>query len=293
MDESRREALGRFLRARREALTPEKAGIASRRGRRTPGLRREEVAFLADIGVKWYARLESGDEIHPSPATLNGIASALQLSNAELEYMLELAGLWQSGTFADIMNSTILEQLQVMVTSVRGVGATVADRVLTPLFWNAISEGMYSHSRFSLPEERNALVRSLLDPEMIGFLGSDRDEIVMRAAGMLRLNQSSQSPSPFAGAVYEKVKDEPLFQLAWNRRTIASDEPQRDLLIRNHAQAGRLVMHAITFSMPMRSDLILRVMIPADEDTREKFDQFERIELRQRRPAGPRLKVCT
>ena len=74
-------------------IAPEDVGIASRRGRRTPGLRREEVAFLADIGVKWYARLEAGDDIHPSEATLTGIAVALQLSSAEYEYMLDLAGL--------------------------------------------------------------------------------------------------------------------------------------------------------------------------------------------------------
>ena len=94
-NETGRQALGRFLRERRERTSPEKVGIVSVRGRRTPGLRREEVAFLADIGVKWYARLEAGDEIHPSAATLTGIANALRLSNAELEYVLELAGVTQ------------------------------------------------------------------------------------------------------------------------------------------------------------------------------------------------------
>ena len=94
MDETDRQALGRFLRERRERVKPEDVGISSARGRpETPGLRREEVvAFLADIGVNWYARLEAGDQIRPSPTTLAGIAVALQLSNTELEYMLELAG---------------------------------------------------------------------------------------------------------------------------------------------------------------------------------------------------------
>ena len=73
-------------------MAPEQVGITSRRGRRTPGLRREEVAFLADIGVKWYARLEAGEDVHPSAATLTGVAFALRLSSAELEYVLELAG---------------------------------------------------------------------------------------------------------------------------------------------------------------------------------------------------------
>ena len=92
-NETRHEALGHFLRQRREAVAPAQVGILSHRGRRTPGLRREEVAFLADIGVKWYARLEAGEEIHPSEATLAGIAAALQLSSAEFEYVRDLASL--------------------------------------------------------------------------------------------------------------------------------------------------------------------------------------------------------
>src|SRR5580692_11493699 len=91
MDETRYEALGRFLRSRRETLTPEQVGLSSRRLRRTPGLRREEVAFLADIGVKWYARLEAAEEVNPSVATLTRIARALQLTVAEYEYVLDLA----------------------------------------------------------------------------------------------------------------------------------------------------------------------------------------------------------
>ena len=126
---SRREALGHFLRERRAEIAPDAVGIASRRGRRTPGLRREEVAFLADIGVKWYARLEAGDEVHPSAATLTGIAFALRLSSAELEYILELAGLKQPLASTAEVDVTIPRQISALVTSIHGVAATICDRI--------------------------------------------------------------------------------------------------------------------------------------------------------------------
>ena len=113
--ESPREALARFLRKRRETITPEQVGMSSRRGRRTPGLRREEVAFLADIGVKWYARLEAGDEIHPSESTLAGIAAALQLSSAEFEYMLDLAGLRHSLPSSTEVRTTLPEPILALL----------------------------------------------------------------------------------------------------------------------------------------------------------------------------------
>ena len=116
-DETSRQALGRFLRERRERTKPEAVGISSTRGRRTPGLRREEVAFLADIGVKWYARLEAGDEIHPSAATLTGIAIALRLSNAELEYVLELAGVRQPQATSSKIDLTMPEPVSALLNN--------------------------------------------------------------------------------------------------------------------------------------------------------------------------------
>jgi hypothetical protein len=256
---------------------PEEVGVASRRGRRTPGLRREEVSFLADIGVKWYARLECGDEIHPSEATLAAVASALRLSNAELEYMLDLAGVRQPLMTQDDLAPGGVAHLQTLVREAHGIGLTVADRILTPLLWNDISDALYGHSRLKDPVERNALVRAVADPELIAFLGADREDLIVRAAGMLRLDQAAHSPGVFTDPVYQRVKDDPLFQRAWSQRTIADDEPHRDILLRNHAQLGQLKMYGITCNIPMRSNLVLRMMLPACEETVAKFARLEQL----------------
>ena len=77
--DARRGELGDFLRSRRDRLRPETLGLNGRRRRRTPGLRREEVAEIAGIGVDWYIRLEQGRAVTPSLTTVDALARALRL----------------------------------------------------------------------------------------------------------------------------------------------------------------------------------------------------------------------
>src|SRR5690349_16268505 len=93
MDErERRQALAAFLRTRRARLQPTEVGLPARNRRRTPGLRREEVAELASIGVSWYTLLEQGHDVHPSRHVLQSLAQALQLTPAEEHHLFLLAG---------------------------------------------------------------------------------------------------------------------------------------------------------------------------------------------------------
>src|SRR5207247_9556892 len=86
----RQSELGDFLRSRREKLMPKAVGLPSGRRRRTPGLRREEVAELAGIGVDWYIRLEQGRTVSPSAATMDALARALRLGKAEHAHLRAL-----------------------------------------------------------------------------------------------------------------------------------------------------------------------------------------------------------
>ena len=87
---SRQSELGDFLRSRRQKLMPKAVGLPVGRRRRTPGLRREEVAELAGIGVDWYIRLEQGRSVSPSAATVDALARALRLTKAEHRHLTEL-----------------------------------------------------------------------------------------------------------------------------------------------------------------------------------------------------------
>ncbi|MER6695425.1 helix-turn-helix domain-containing protein, partial [Streptomyces minutiscleroticus] len=89
---AQRRQLSEFLRSRRERLTPEEVSLPPTGRRRTPGLRREELALLAGISATWYTYLEQGREIRVSEQVLNALAAALRLDRHERDHLLRLAG---------------------------------------------------------------------------------------------------------------------------------------------------------------------------------------------------------
>src|SRR3954468_11498817 len=87
---ARRREAGEFLRSRRERLMPTDVGLPKGFRRRTPGLRREEVAMLAGVGTTWYTWLEQGRDVRPSPEVLTALADVLQLAPAERRHLFIL-----------------------------------------------------------------------------------------------------------------------------------------------------------------------------------------------------------
>src|SRR5258708_13343683 len=91
-ESERRQALADFLRQRRARLSPADVGLPPGMRRRTPGLRREEVAQLANMGTSWYVWLEQGRDVHPSAQVLESLAQALRLTLNELRHLFLRAG---------------------------------------------------------------------------------------------------------------------------------------------------------------------------------------------------------
>ena len=87
-----RAELAAFLRTRRERITPEDVGLPGGGRRRTPGLRREEVALLAGVGVTWYTWLEQGRDINASVQVLEAVARTLRMDSQERWHLFQLAG---------------------------------------------------------------------------------------------------------------------------------------------------------------------------------------------------------
>lgn len=90
-DKTRLEALSTFLKAKRAQIKPESIGLPAGTRRRTPGLRREEVAQLAGVSTTWYTWLEQGRDIKVSSIVLDCISTALQLNSDERDYLYDLA----------------------------------------------------------------------------------------------------------------------------------------------------------------------------------------------------------
>ncbi|NJP89841.1 helix-turn-helix domain-containing protein [Nonomuraea sp. FMUSA5-5] len=157
-----KQELGAFLRSRRERLMPQDVGLPTGPRRRTPGLRREEVAVLAHISTEYYVRLEQGRAPRPSAEVLAGIAAALRLTDAESDHLHVLAGTAPSRTGLhrrDVRPSilALLERLPQTAAIVMSAGFEV-------LAWNPLAAALMEDFAELTPEERNLARRAFLPP---------------------------------------------------------------------------------------------------------------------------------
>ena len=148
-----RKELGAFLVSRRGRLNPADAGVSGGK-RRTPGLRREEVAALAGISVSWYTWLEQGRDIHVSAATLERLAGVLRLDRAETEHLFALSSR-QRPPFAAAEG--VSDALIDLVESVDPVPAYVRNTRLDILAWNAAIADLFVDFGALEPPQRNTL----------------------------------------------------------------------------------------------------------------------------------------
>ncbi|MFS0725200.1 helix-turn-helix transcriptional regulator [Paenibacillus sp. 1P07SE] len=139
-DVSSKMSLGEFLRSRRERLTPEDVGLVSYGRRRIPGLRREEVAQLAYIGISWYTSLEQGRNVNPSEDVLNNIAQALRLTEDERQHLHLLAKPAQQE--AEV-NQHIHVGLERTIRALDPNPAFVLGRYWDVLMWNKAAEFVF------------------------------------------------------------------------------------------------------------------------------------------------------
>ncbi|MFJ8313005.1 MULTISPECIES: helix-turn-helix transcriptional regulator [unclassified Streptomyces] len=135
-----RQELARFLRARREDLRPADAGLPAGPRRRTPGLRREEVASLAHMSVEYYARLEQARGPRPSPRVLDGVAGALRLTPAERTHLFRLAGAHPESPAGPIRQ--VRPYIVELIHRMPEAGAVVTDAVYDVIAWNPLAEAI-------------------------------------------------------------------------------------------------------------------------------------------------------
>src|SRR5690349_1672411 len=137
--------LGAFLRSRRERLRPEDAGLPSGPRRRTPGLRREEIAVLAHISTEYYVRLEQGRAPRPSGEVLAGIAGALRLTDAESNHLHVLAG--TAPTRTGLHRRDVRPSILALLERLPQTAAIVISAAFEVLAWNDLAAALMEDFR--------------------------------------------------------------------------------------------------------------------------------------------------
>ena len=187
-----RTELKAFLRARRAALTPEAAGLPRGLRRLTPGLRREEVAALAGVGVTWYTWLEQGRAINVSAPALGRIARALSLSSTDEAYLFALMGL----TRTDVPEHHFeLPSVMQEVLDLYQAPAFVLDTVFNVLAWNRMAQCLYDFGEFSGPFADNHLWNAFMNPARRRLYPDFKDG-ALNLLGMFRMNQAAHPEDP-------------------------------------------------------------------------------------------------
>jgi transcriptional regulator with XRE-family HTH domain len=265
----RNDELAAFLQRRREAIDPREVGIAPTTRRRLKGLRREEVATLAGIGVAWYARIERGLAHNPSAATLTAIASALRLSKAETEHLFRLSGTPLSTD--RVGEPGIPDPLSAYVQSVTGAAATMYDAYYTPLRWNTVADAIFDYSSVTDALHRNVIVRGLRTPIYENLFHAEFLAVASLVIGTFRREFVSHQPSPLALQVYDFAKDFELFRECWDAYKVSDEPAPTTRFTRVHSGVGVLTCDAIELNLQRMPNLRIRILMPADALTRHKF----------------------
>ncbi|MFG2224988.1 helix-turn-helix domain-containing protein [Streptomyces sp. NPDC048644] len=239
---TRENALGDFLRARRDLLSPEDVGLRSYTVRRVKGLRREEVALLAGVSTDYYTRLEQGRERHPSHQVLDAVARALRLDAAAAQHLFRLASPAPSGA-AVTSEPTVSAELLLLLDHFLDVPACVLSPALDVLAANPVAEQLYGgFARFD-----NLLRMTFLDPFARRFF-RDWERAARGAVSTLR---ALSAPFPGDRRVAEVVGDvslhSPAFVSLWSRYEVRPRTSEDKRLW--HQDVGELRLHYEAFTI--------------------------------------------
>jgi transcriptional regulator with XRE-family HTH domain len=243
--------LGEFLRRRRERLNPGDCGLPAVARRRTPGLRREEVAERSGISVDWYVRLEQGRDSLPSRATVEALARALKLGPADRAHLVRLASPAPRRTF---IKETAPLNLVALVEGLNTPAYVIGAR-FDVLCWNRQAVALFrDYSKIPEPK-RNTLYQMFTAPEM-----KERyPEWEREARGLLesfRATFDFWSDAPeFVGLVEELKSLSPEFRRWWREHGIRL-QPSGEKLMRRPG-LGLVTMSYATFQCNDNPDLRL------------------------------------
>lgn len=268
-----RKLLGTFLRARRESLDPNRLGLPRMRQRRTPGLRREEVAQLADVGITWYTWLEQGRPIQASVKTLTAIANALQCNEAETHHLFMLAG----QSLPPAHQRPLCKQVSIF-------GQRMLDQLdpMPAIINNARFDIMGFNRAYCLlvgvdlaqipPEDRNCIYLAFTHKAWRASL-LDWDEVMPNMVALFRAQMAEHLGDP----LWEKHLERYMaasedFRSTWERYEVRAIN--NNIKRFNNSQVGVMSLHQNNWWSAARNGDRMMVYMPADEQSERRLRQL-------------------
>ncbi|HDR9803191.1 TPA: helix-turn-helix domain-containing protein [Burkholderia cenocepacia] len=255
-----RTPFGDFLRSRRKKLRPDAVGLHDGPRRRTPGLRREEVAERAGIGVDWYVRLEQGRDVNPSDATLDALARALRLDKAEAAHLRTLARRDGSRAFVPERVPPAVARLVAHLQQ----PAYVTGRRWDILAWNAAAADLLGFDRLA-PADRNILVYMFEAPYARALFAASWADEARRMIALFRASHDLYASDPAFVALVARLRaGSGEFAQWWDAHDVRSGVSGEKVLV--HARRGTQRYEYATFQANDDPALKLAIYTPVNGD---------------------------
>ncbi|MFJ4650931.1 helix-turn-helix transcriptional regulator [Nocardia sp. NPDC088792] len=258
MSKARRQELATFLKSRRARILPGDVGLPAGTRRRTPGLRREEVAQLAGVGVTWYTWLEQGRDIKVSVQVLNAISRTLALDGVERAHLYRLADVPTIPGLA--VEQRVPEELQVILDHLHPLPAALLSAKYDVLAHNeayaAMCPGFVSG-------EKNVIRKVFISPECCNPYRSQIEHLA-RMVGYLRAAYARYLQDPeWTGFIEDLCAESALFAQLWERNDVALPSVRTRCI--RHLAVGELEMVMTSMTVPAIAGAWVQIWTPADE----------------------------
>jgi transcriptional regulator with XRE-family HTH domain len=268
--DGRREELAGFLRSRRERIAPEQVGLPPASRRRTPGLRREEVATLAGVGVTWYTWLEQGRDINASPQVLDAVARTLLLDPHEREHLFRLADVPDGNGQAECR--ALPPTAQLLLDQLEPFPACIRNARFDLLAWNQAFDALLGPFGDLPFEERNSLWRMFTNPRCRETM-LDWEDGVRRLVAEYRAAMAEHLAEPAWKCLVSRLtKASPEFADLWERHEVANPENLTKRYL--HPQVGLLNLNYTHLWLGQRLGTRMTTYSPADEQTAARLREL-------------------
>lgn len=258
-DAPRRAELAAFLRARRMRPSPAAVGLPPGMRRRTPGLRREEIALLAEVGTTWYTWLEQGRAVRPSVEVLESLAGALRLDAAERRHLFHLADRPLPDRPGAAMD-TVSPELRRLLDGLGATPAYIKGRRWDVLAWNRAASVVILDFDALPPGRRNMLELTFTDADLRRRI-VDWEDVAPTVLAMFRADIGRYAGDPgIADLVARLMRASAEFRAWWPRHdVVVLPEGRKEW---THPVAGRLQFGFTRLSVDDGSDLKLVAHTP-------------------------------
>jgi hypothetical protein len=256
--DTRRSEVRTFLRGRRARVRPEDVGLPAGGRRRVPGLRREEVAALAGVGVTWYTMFENGTAEHVSREVVDSVARALRLDNSERDHLRRLAGGDTSTSGSTAVDPLVQAAVDGWITAPAYVSTAGWDVIA----WNeafALVWGVGPPGGAPF----NMVLRHFGDPASCALHGERWEAFARSLVAMMRAGYATRHDDPRYAELMETLRRDPEFVALWERQEVLDPQATTAAEI-DSPGVGRFAYRVLNLLLPAMGQALI-VQVPEAE----------------------------